>query len=627
MTPSHSAAAVDRWSRFERPKSLASWYSEGVCDGIGDRLLMFDNAGTPSLELLRFGQTLATANGFEDALRARVDELQGFEHGAFSRVRAVERLDGGDLALVSTFTRGKRVGEMFWSPHTRAGVHPAFAAWLIRELTAAVADLHRQGGGIAHGALSPDKVILTPDGRLVIVEHVLGGALEQLRIPIGRLWQVLGVVAGADLTGAARLDQQTDVIQVAWIALSLLVGRRVSPLDYPRRVDTLLDEFVASSRGRSSPLLVSGLRGWLERALDVGAERFESAMHAHDELGDLRMHDGPHTIAFGGRNAVEQLPFHTPQQLPPRRTVGDDEPSETTAAEATASSNRATTETGTAPTATEFADALVATANDVRDAARVTAPRRRSASPAWMLAAAFGIVAAAEAAWIGRVELAHAAAAPPPAVPVVVETLDPGDTVLVDGKEVGVTPLAVALTSGVKSIQVLTRVATEPPAERVLTTASEEHEPTAAAPLTLPASRDKRGGIRVASPIEVQVLEGERVLGSSIDGPIVTTAGKHELDFLNNAVGYRSRQVVDIKAGQIVPFRISPPDGRVSINAVPWAQVSIDGNAVGETPLANLSVAVGEHEITFRHPQLGEQTQKVIVKSSALSRVSATLTR
>jgi serine/threonine-protein kinase len=74
-------------------------------------------------------------------------------------------------------------------------------------------------------------------------------------------------------------------------------------------------------------------------------------------------------------------------------------------------------------------------------------------------------------------------------------------------------------------------------------------------------------------------------------------------------------------------MKVSPPDGRVSANAVPWAQVSIDGNAVGETPLANLPLAVGEHEIVFRHPQLGEQTQKVIVKSNALTRVSAILTR
>jgi PEGA domain-containing protein len=72
---------------------------------------------------------------------------------------------------------------------------------------------------------------------------------------------------------------------------------------------------------------------------------------------------------------------------------------------------------------------------------------------------------------------------------------------------------------------------------------------------------------------------------------------------------------------------VAPPDGRVSANASPWAQVWINGNLVGETPIANLPLAVGEHQITFRHPQLGEQTQKVVVRSSALTRVSATFAR
>lgn len=107
----------------------------------------------------------------------------------------------------------------------------------------------------------------------------------------------------------------------------------------------------------------------------------------------------------------------------------------------------------------------------------------------------------------------------------------------------------------------------------------------------------------------------------------MTTAGRHELDFINTVVGYRSRQVVEIRAGQIGRMTIAVPNGRVSVNAVPWAQVWINGNAVGDTPLGNLPLPVGEHQITFRHPQLGEQTQRVVVKSDTLTRVSATFSR
>ena len=582
---------------------------------------MFDNSGTPSLELLRFHPQLATANGFEDALRERVNELDSFDHPAFSRVRAIQRLDSGDLALVSSFITGKRVSEIFHSPNARAGVHPAFAAWFIRELTSAVAELHRQGRGIAHGGLTTDRVIVTPDSRIVVVEHVLGAALDRLQLPVSRLWHDLGLVA-AETEGRARLDQRTDVIQVAWIALSLLVGRRISPLEYPEHVDTLLDEFVGASRDRS-PVLVSALRCWLERALHTTGDAFESAIHAHAGLGVLHGQGSSRTVSFPvSRIAVDQLalpPLPMPAPSPQAPVlVAREEILESP-----------DSETPTMAKATEFAldefDHAVPDGRSRIGDADARLPRAPMAG--WIVAAVLALVAVAEAGWIGRVALSRAAVSPPPPVPVVVDSLQGGDTVTVDGVEVGVTPLALELTSGMRSISVRTRptLVQTAPAQEV--PAAARPVDTAAATLSLAASRERRGGLRLSSPIELQVLEGERVLGSSADGPVVITGGRHELDFVNSAFGYRSHQVVDIKAGQIVPLKISPPDGRVSVNAVPWAQVSINGRVAGETPLGNLPLPVGEHEITFRHPQLGEQTQKVIVKSGVLTRVSASLAR
>ena len=623
MTPRN--AALNGWSRLDATKPLASWYTEGVCDGVGDRLWMFDNSGTPSLELLRFHPLLATANGFEDALRERVDELDAFDHPAFSRVRAIQRMDSGDLALVSTFTTGKRVSEIFQSPNAREGVHPAFAAWIIRELTSAVAELHRQGRGIAHAGLTTDRVILTPDSRLVIVEHVLGAALDRLQLPVSRLWQDLGLVA-AETEGRARLDQRTDVIQVAWIALSLLVGRRITSLEYPQRVDTLLDEFVRASRDRS-PALVSALRCWLERALHATGDAFESAIDAQAGLGDLRGQGRSRTVSFpASRFAVDQLAFEAPPQLMPA-TRPQSAPEFAPREEIRESSK---SETLTMAMAAEVAvDALDhALAEERSRIGDVGARRPRAPMAGWIVAAVLALVAVAEAGWIGRVELTRAAVSPTPPVPVVVDSLQGGDTVTVDGREVGVTPLTLALTSGMRSIRVRTRPAEDQTAPAQPAPAvARPADIAAAAALSLAASRERRGGLRLSSPIELQVLEGERVLGSSADGPVVTTGGRHELDFVNSAFGYRSHQVVDIKAGQILPLKISPPDGRVSVNAVPWAQVSINGKSVGDTPLGNLPLPVGEHEITFRHPQLGEQSQKVIVKSGVLTRVSASLAR
>ena len=60
----------------------------------------------------------------------------------------------------------------------------------------------------------------------------------------------------------------------------------------------------------------------------------------------------------------------------------------------------------------------------------------------------------------------------------------------------------------------------------------------------------------------------------------------------------------------------------INLNAAPWAEVWIDGSRVGETPIGNLSVAIGPHEVVFRHPQFGEKRHAISVTLSAPVRLS-----
>ena len=636
MTP-RSRTAVAGWNHSTATTPLASWYTESLCDAVGDRLFMFDNSGTASLELLRFRPELGSTSGFEDALRERVDALHALNHPAFSQVRAVERLDSGDLVLVSTVTTGKRMSEIFRSVQGRAGVHPAFAAWFIRESVSAIAALQRHVDDVAHGALTPDRVILAPNGRLVIVEHVLGAALDQLQLTVREL-QDLGLAAPGDGASRAVLDQQADVLQLGWMTLSLLLGRRMTPAEYPRRVDALLDDFAGASHN-CSPALVTAMRRWLERALFAGAGGFSSALEAQASLGDLRSHGGRHAIAFAASTtAVDQLAFECPQQLPPADLSRVESEPPAIAFSTIEDESDTAPEMLTMPRKLELVAA--APAADVPSAtptptppaipsATLAAPQIRRWSAGWVVAAVFGLIAVGEAILLARTELTRptTAVAPAAPVPVLIESPQPGDQVFVDGRDVGVTPMTLALRTDTRSIRVRSRAVEETSIAQPPAVVERPVDTTSAAALNQAASRERRGGLRVSSPIEIQVLEGDRVLGTSTDGPVVAAAGKHELDFVNTEFGYQSRQVVEIKAGQIVPMKLSPPDGRVSINAVPWATVSIDGNSVGETPLGNVSLSVGEHQITFRHPQLGERTQKVIVKANASTRVSVVFAR
>jgi hypothetical protein len=580
---------------------------------------MFDNTSAASLELLRFRPELAGTPGFERALRASVERFARFEHPAFSRARTVERLEGDEgLTLVSTHTAGKRLSEMFQWPQRSAGMHPAFVVWLIRWLTTALADLHAHAA-VAHGALTADRIVLTPEGQLVIVEHVLGPALDQLGLTADRLWQDFGIIVPPASSNIPRLDGRTDVVQLGLVALSLLVGRRVTLEEYSRNLESVLHEFTSGNKGRASSLIPSLLL-WLKRALQVRSDGFESARDAREGLRELPGSVGPQAPELKGSSG------HTIAPVP--------EPSmnhTTTASPADSIPSAEPSPSRLASSDEPVFDGLFGH-RGMNAIGRLDFTVLRNHVTVRHLAVGLGLLALVEAVAIGRLLATPPSDVVTPAsVPVRIESPGLGDIVMVDGRQVGVTPLELRLgSSTTQTIRVLSREATPVAVTPIATApapAPGASTNAAANAIAVAAARQRSGGLRLESPIELQVLEGERVLGSSADGPIVTTAGIHQLDFVNSAVGYRSRQTVEIKRGEIVSLTVQPPDGRVSINALPWAEVWIDGSPIGETPLANLSLPVGQHEIVFRHPQLGERREMLIVKAGVDTRVSATFSR
>ena len=67
------------------------------------------------------------------------------------------------------------------------------------------------------------------------------------------------------------------------------------------------------------------------------------------------------------------------------------------------------------------------------------------------------------------------------------------------------------------------------------------------------------------------------------------------------------------------------PTGLLFVNARPWADVWIDGKPAGTTPLANLRVSPGTHDILWKHPLLGERRQQVTVTLESPTRIGMNL--
>jgi hypothetical protein len=51
----------------------------------------------------------------------------------------------------------------------------------------------------------------------------------------------------------------------------------------------------------------------------------------------------------------------------------------------------------------------------------------------------------------------------------------------------------------------------------------------------------------------------------------------------------------------------------------------VDGRRVGETPVANLAVPIGAHEITLRNPKFPEQKRSVVISLAGPSRLGVDL--
>lgn len=133
------------------------------------------------------------------------------------------------------------------------------------------------------------------------------------------------------------------------------------------------------------------------------------------------------------------------------------------------------------------------------------------------------------------------------------------------------------------------------------------------------------GWVAVSAPVELQLFENGRLLGSSQSEHVMVAAGSHQIEILNKALGYRATRTVQVTPGKVAAIPLKLPAGTIAVNAVPWADVWLDGEAVGETPIGNLPATIGSHEIVFRHPDLGEQRRAVTVTLTAPLRVSVDL--
>jgi hypothetical protein len=147
-------------------------------------------------------------------------------------------------------------------------------------------------------------------------------------------------------------------------------------------------------------------------------------------------------------------------------------------------------------------------------------------------------------------------------------------------------------------------------------------EPTPRARTVAVPTPPAPGWFSLSLPIQLQIFENGRFVGTSDGSHVTLAAGSHDLELVNESVQFRERRSVQIRSGKVTPLSIALPTGRLQVNAIPWSEVLIDGARVGDTPLGNLELPIGPHRIVFRHPELGEQARTAVIGVGALTRLS-----
>lgn len=242
--------------------------ADTAIDGFGLRTRGSDADGGDGVERLALAPALVDHPEFVAALAERVARFAAVRHASYSQILRLDRPSADRLELVSDITPGWRLaGLLAASNDARIAIDITIVIGVLRQLLPAVALYGRHNREAAIGTLGPERLILTPQARLVIAEHAFGPALEKLNLGRDRLWRELRV-AMPPAAGLPRSNPRADANAIGVVALSLLLGRVLTIEEYPSQLQALVDSATESRDGERVPLSAA-LTGWLSRALQL----------------------------------------------------------------------------------------------------------------------------------------------------------------------------------------------------------------------------------------------------------------------------------------------------------------------------------------------------------------------
>jgi len=248
-------------------------------DGFGTRWLAVDAESGDTVEILAFAPPFAESPEFAAAVGERVARLARVRHTLYARVRRLDRPADNALLLFSDRVAGWRLADALNQiERDNLPLDISAVLALMRQLIPAVALFSRHQRDAAIGTISPERLILTPQSRLVVAEYVLAPGLEQMHSSRESLWRDVRVTIPHEAS-ATRIPPTADVVSLGVTAISLLLGRALKNDEFLHSLHDLLDS-ATENHGSDTRPLSPGFRQWIARALQFDEK---TALHTPQE--------------------------------------------------------------------------------------------------------------------------------------------------------------------------------------------------------------------------------------------------------------------------------------------------------------------------------------------------------
>ncbi len=464
--------------------------------------------------------------------------------------------ESGDYFLAMEYLAGEDLHAVQDALRTKGRAMPvALAVWLAEQAAAALHHAHERTGadgrslGIVHRDVSPSNLLLTYDGALKLLDFGIARAEARLVKTHPDAMKGKAGYTSPEQAKGERVDRRSDVWSLGVVLHELLTGARLFP------GQSIVEAALAAMQKPVPP--PSALRPEVPAALDAvvlaalerdASRRTPSAEALRQALAQVRAQEpviaslpspGEFLVElFGQAHATE------------RRNRG------------------AALPVNVAPPPT---DALATPGSprteQLRTPRGANGPQAASAGLRWALSALAALLAAG-GVWAARSYLREEpppfVATPAPAAPTpiaVVEPTNPTPTRTAEPVDAG-----------------------EPPASE------RKAAPAPDAFLSLTSN----------APVEVWL--GPKRLGATPLSRVRVKPGRLSLRLKNPKLGLARTVKLELRRGAELSREVTFGKGELSVNVSPWADVWLDGEKLGQTPLAAREVWEGRHQLRLSSP-------------------------